>query len=332
MSSFSALNGIIHNVMLALLPIAGAMLIFYSVYQLWKDVRGTDRKKIRERLKDDEARRQAKRIEQSIRKMNASDKSPLENILNKLSLTQKVDKWIEQANVSFSATKFLMNVALATVGVFIIGLFLKFSIWVVLGAGLAVAFMPLWVLKFMAQRRMATLINQLPDVFELVSQALRAGHSLASGIQLIGKQLPDPAGTEFARIFHEQNLGIKIEEALTHFADRTDQLDIRFFVTAVLIQRQTGGDLAEILDKISEVIRDRIKILGQVKALTAEGRMSGWVLGIMPFFVFILAWMMNPDYANILLYEKTGQFMLGTAIFFEIIGVLCIKKIVNIKV
>ena len=176
------------------------------------------------------------------------------------------------------------------------------------------------------------MVNQLPDVFELISQALRAGHSLASGIQLIGKQLPDPVGTEFARIFHEQNLGIKLDESLGNFADRTNQLDIRFFVTAVLIQRQTGGDLAEILDKIGAVIRDRIKIMGQVQALTAEGRMSGWVLSILPFFVFLLAWTLNPDYAGILLKEKQGQYMLGTAIFFQVIGMLIIKKIVNIKI
>ncbi|NLE29431.1 MAG: type II secretion system F family protein, partial [Phycisphaerae bacterium] len=221
---------------------------------------------------------------------------------------------------------------IAVIAVLAVGFLMKFSIWVILAMTAATAYLPIWVLKFKARSRMKKLILQLPDVFDLISQALRAGHSLASGVQLIGKQLPDPAGTEFARIFHEQNLGIKIEEAMNNFAKRTDQLDIRFFVTAVLIQRQTGGDLAEILDKISEVIRDRIKIMGQVQALTAEGRMSGWVLAVMPFFVFFLAWMLNPEYAGILLYEKQGQFMLGAALFFEILGIVSIKKIINIKV
>jgi tight adherence protein B len=329
----SAINQILGSFMMALLPIAGTMLVCYSAYQLWKDLRGADRKKIRERLKEDEASRQAKRIEQSIRKMNTAEKTNgFEGILNKFSLTKKVDGWIEQANASFSATKFLINIGIAVVIVFAVGMFLKLSIVGILGIMAAVGIMPLWVLRFMARRRMNTLVNQLPDVFELIGQALRAGHSLASGVQLVGKQLPDPAGTEFARVFHEQNLGIKIEEALQHFADRTDQLDIRFFVTAVLIQRQTGGDLAEIMAKISEVIRDRLKILGQVKALTAEGRMSGWVLGVMPFFVFVLAWIMNPEYASVLIFEEKGRMLLYAAGFFEIIGVLCIKKIVNIKV
>jgi tight adherence protein B len=331
MSGFAAIQDYIGNIMLVLLPVAGMMLVFYSAYQLWKDVNGGERKRIRERLKENDAKRN-KRIEQSIRKAANDEKTTLEQILSKISLTQQIDRCIEQTNATFTSTKFLVNVAIAVVVVGVICVFMKLSIWITLGSMAATGYLPIWFIKFRAKSRMKKLILQLPDVFDLISQALRAGHSLASGVQLIGKQLPDPAGTEFARIFHEQNLGIKIEEALNHFADRTDQLDIRFFVTAVLIQRQTGGDLAEILDKISEVIRDRIKIMGQVQALTAEGRMSGWVLAIMPFFVFFLAWLLNPEYAGILLYEKEGQFMLGGALFFEILGILSIKKIINIKV
>ncbi len=331
MSGFDAIKDCLSNMMLVLMPIAGMMLIFYSAYQLWKDVRGADRKKIRDRLKENDARR-TKRIEQSIRKAANNEKTGFEEILSRISLTKQIDRCIEQTNASFTSTKFLMNVGIAVIAVLAVGFLMKFSIWVILAMTAATAYLPIWVLKFKARSRMKKLILQLPDVFDLISQALRAGHSLASGVQLIGKQLPDPAGTEFARIFHEQNLGIKIEEAMNNFAKRTDQLDIRFFVTAVLIQRQTGGDLAEILDKISEVIRDRIKIMGQVQALTAEGRMSGWVLAVMPFFVFFLAWMLNPEYAGILLYEKQGQFMLGAALFFEILGIVSIKKIINIKV
>lgn len=331
MSGFDAIKDYLGNMMIILMPIAGTMLIFYSAYQLWKDVQGGDRKRIRERLKENDAKRN-KRIEQSIRKAASGEKTMVEELLGRISLTKQIDRCIEQTNATFTSTKFLMNVGIAVLAILVVGVLMKFSIWVTLGAAAATGYLPIWFLKFRARSRMKKLILQLPEVFDMISQALRAGHSLASGVQLIGKQLPDPAGTEFARIFHEQNLGIKIEEAMNNFAVRTDQLDIRFFVTAVLIQRQTGGDLAEILDKISEVIRDRIKIMGQVQALTAEGRMSGWVLAIMPFFVFFLAWLLNPEYAGILLYEKEGQFMLGAALFFEILGIVSIKKIINIKV
>jgi tight adherence protein B len=332
MSSFAVINSYLSSFMLILMPIAGMMLIFYSVVTIWKDVRGADRKKIRERLREEDALKHAKRVEQSIAKQANTETSVFKQVLGRASLTKKIDKAIVQADFSFTAESFLTKIFILVVVILGAGFFLKVNTYVVIGIAFFTYYLPVFVVKFMAKRRMKKLVHQLPDVFELISQALRAGHSLASGIQLIGKQLPEPAGMEFARVFHEQNLGIKIEEALSNFANRADQLDIRFFVTAVLIQRQTGGDLAEILDKIGEVIRDRIKIMGQVQALTAEGRMSGWVLSILPFVVFLAAWAMNPIYAGVLLYEKEGQFMLGTAIFFQVVGMLMIKKIVNIKI
>jgi tight adherence protein B len=235
--------------MIILLPLAGMMLVFYSLFMLWRDLRGGDKKRILERLREEDVLRHSKKLEQSIRKQSQSEQAAFSSILNQISLTKKVERWIEQANLNWYATSFLLKIFVSAGVVAGGGLILKFSPWYVFGIAAMIAYLPLFVLKFLARRRMKKLVNQLPDVFELISQALRAGHSLASGVQLIGKQIADPAGTEFARIFHEQNLGIKIEEAFQSFANRTDQLDIRFFVTAVLIQRQTGGDLAEILDK-----------------------------------------------------------------------------------
>ena len=125
--------------------------------------------------------------------------------------------------------------------------------------------------------------GQLPDALELVARALRAGHSLAAGMHVVAEEMPSPISDEFGRVYEEQNLGIPLEDAMRAMCDRVPNLDLRFFVTAVAIQRQTGGDLAEILDKIGHVIRERYKILGQVKALTAEGRLSGVVLIGLPF-------------------------------------------------
>jgi tight adherence protein B len=200
------------------------------------------------------------------------------------------------------------------------------------GAAVGAFTLPLLGLTLKRKRRMNKLVEQLPDVFELMSQALRAGHSLASGIHLVSEQLPDPAGTEFARVFHEQNLGIRVEDALRNMAERVDMLDVRFFVTAVQIQRQTGGDLAEVLDKIGAVIRDRIHLFGQVRALTAEGRLSGWTLLALPIVVFLVELQVNPKYAGMLLYDESGRMMLFGAIVMQLMGMAMIKKIVNIKV
>ena len=207
-----------------------------------------------------------------------------------------------------------------------------FSLLVALGVAGAVFALPIMYFFHRRKARMAKMVAQLPDVFELLSQALRAGHSLASGMQLISKEVTDPAGTEFGRVFHEQNLGLKVEEALKNLADRTDVLDVRFFVTAVLIQRQTGGDLAEVLDKIGSVIRDRIKLFGTVQALTAEGRLSGYVLLALPPLVFAVMMVINREYAMALIVDPAGRMMLTGAGLMQLMGWAMIKKIVNIKV
>jgi len=165
-----------------------------------------------------------------------------------------------------------------------------------------------------------------------MGQALRAGHSLSGAIQLIYEQMPPPIATEFAQVYHEQNLGVKIEEALLAMSRRVDSLDVKFFVTAVLIQRQTGGDLAEVLDNISGVIRERIELAGMVRALTAEGRLSGWVLFALPFIVFAATNFLNPEYAHTLLEDPRGKIMLMVASGMQLMGIAMIRWITNIKV
>jgi tight adherence protein B len=198
--------------------------------------------------------------------------------------------------------------------------------------GLSVVTIPIFYIAFRRKRRMRKLVIQLPDVFEMMSQALRAGHSLASAIHIVHEQMPEPISTEFGRVFHEQNLGIKIEDALLAMADRVDSLDVRMFVTAVVIQRTTGGDLAEILDKIGNVIRGRIELLGMVQALTSEGRLSGWVLFALPIVVFIATIKLNYEYASMLWTHPFGKVMLAGAAGMQLMGLAMIRWIVNIKV
>jgi tight adherence protein B len=180
--------------------------------------------------------------------------------------------------------------------------------------------------------RMNKFGQQLPDALELVARALRAGHALAAGMHVVAEEMPAPISDEFNRVVQEQNLGISIEEAMKSMCERVPNLDLRFFVTSVAIQRQTGGDLAEILDKIGYVIRERYRILGQVKALTGEGRLSGVVLIALPFLMFLVMLHLAPEYESMLWKDKRGQIMAAAAILLQIIGAWCIKKIVDIKV
>jgi tight adherence protein B len=199
-------------------------------------------------------------------------------------------------------------------------------------AGLVMFTVPfIWLLN-KRRVRLKTFASQLPDALELVARALRAGHSLAAGLHVVGEEMPAPIATEFGRVYEEQNLGISVEEAMKGMCERVPNLDLRFFVTSVLIQRQTGGDLAEILDKIGYVVRERYRILGQVKALTGEGRLSGVVLIALPFALFLFMLHIKPDYVALLWTDEFGIKMSIGALIAQILGALVIKKIVNIKV
>lgn len=191
---------------------------------------------------------------------------------------------------------------------------------------------PLLYVCFLRRRRLNKFAAQLCEALELVARALRAGHSLAAAMHTVAEEMPAPISREFGRVYEEQNLGISIEQAMRNLADRVPNLDLKFFVTAVIIQRQTGGDLAEILDKIGYLIRERFKILGMVKALTGEGRISGVILIALPFVLLVVMMQLNYKYTSLLWTDPRGRMMAAGGLVMMLIGALVIKKIVNIKV
>lgn len=237
-----------------------------------------------------------------------------------------------QADVSFTVSQFLMACVIAAlVGFFgptALGLPMKFAPI----CSIFFVFMPFaWVIM-KRKRRMKKFAAQLPEALELVARALRAGHSLGAGMNLVGGEMSDPIAKEFTRTFEEQNLGMAIEEALENLCERVPNLDLKFFATAVILQRQTGGDLAEILDKIGRLIRERFKIWGQVQALTGEGRLSGIVLLALPPVLFVAVYRMNPDYLMLLFTDDLGKKMLITGVVMQLLGAIVIKKIINIRI
>lgn len=328
---FSGLGGIL----LFALPVIGSVLMAYGVFSVVVDLRSADKRRIVKRLQSGSTRtRRGAEVadEQDLRKSGTEAVGGLARAISRFSFTARMQTVLDQANVNMAAAQLLIRLGTASVVGVVLLLMFGVSPIAALGTGVGVFVLPILYFIRARKKRMNRLIEQLPDVFEMLSQALRAGHSLASGMQLIAKQLPDPAGTEFGRVFHEQNLGLKVEDALRNLATRTDLMDVKFFVTAVLIQRQTGGDLAEVLDKIGTVIRDRIQLFGMVKALTAEGRLSGYVLLALPPLVFFVMLFVNRDYAEVLISDPTGKMMTTTAIVMQLMGWAMIKKIINIKV
>jgi len=314
------------------LPTVGSMLLFYGVFQVIAESKSSESRKMQERLRGDRVKREKATATIIRRGAIGQAWSFADMLVGKFKFVPKLQTLLDQADVNWSASQTLLNlcgVALLTV---LVLWAVQVKLVAALGCGGAVMVLPLVAFNFRRKRRMTKLMNQLPDVFEMMSQALRAGHSLAGAIQLVYEQMPPPIATEFAQVYHEQNLGIKVEEALQSMADRVDSLDVRFFVTAVMIQRQTGGDLAEVLDNISGVIRERIELAGLVRGLTAEGRLSGWVLFALPALVFVASMFLNPNYARVLLEDPRGQIMLMIAAGMQLMGIAMIRWIVNIKV
>ncbi len=245
---------------------------------------------------------------------------------------QSMERYFEQADAHIRPSAlFAISVGMGMVGGMLSALIARSMFVAPVGA--AVFFLLPWLWLWNKRRaRLKKFASQLPDALELVARALRAGHSLAAGLHVVAEEMPPPISKEFGRIYEEQNLGIPLEEALRGITNRVPNLDLRFFVTSVAIQRQTGGDLAEILDKIGHVIRERYKILGQVKALTGEGRLSGLVLIALPFGLFLMMLHMKPEYISALWTDPLGIKMSVFALGMQVAGAYWIKKIVDIKV
>jgi tight adherence protein B len=204
--------------------------------------------------------------------------------------------------------------------------------WAVLPGALAGASVPILVLMHKRTRRRGRFEEQFPEALDLLSRAIRAGHAFTTAMGMVADEAPDPIGPEFKKTFEEQNFGIALKDALNNLGDRMPLVDVRFFVTAVLIQRETGGNLAEILDTLSHVVRERFKILRQVRVHTAHGRMTGYVLMALPAALALALSVINPEHMNVLFTEHMGRLMILGTIILQATGYVWIRQVVKIEV
>lgn len=241
-------------------------------------------------------------------------------------------RFLEQAETTVTVPQFLLFSALGGGALGAICFVSRFTMYLA-PIGFAVgAVIPFGYFYIRRGRRLAQFGKALPEALELISRALRSGHSLGAGLHLCSTEMKGPLAREFYRCYEQQNLGIPLEQSLRELTERVPNTDLRFFATAVILQRQTGGDLAEILDKIGYLIRERFKIWGQVQALTGEGRLSGVVLLGLPPVLFVVMYRLNPEYVMTLFTDELGRKMLAGAIVMQLLGALVIKKIITIKV
>ncbi|MBU5636424.1 type II secretion system F family protein [Geomonas sp. Red69] len=257
---------------------------------------------------------------------------PLDRILAKVPLTRDLDKKLDYAGLDMTASRFVMLSAAVTVIGFICIVLLSKSFLVALAGAVMISLLPFAFLSFKIRQRLEKFTELFPDALTMISRSLRAGHSFTSAIQLVGEEIQDPVGELFKTAYEQQLLGLRITETLTNLNERIESLDLRFFTTAIAINNDVGGNLSEILENLAKTIRERLKIRRQVRVYTAQGRMTGYVLGVLPAFTFVVFNILNPRYESLLYKETQGQYVLALAVVLQIIGFLVIRKIIRIRI
>jgi tight adherence protein B len=318
------------NSQVILLIALAAGIFAWGAAQLVIELLGDDRKKITRRLSTG-GRGQVDTILSRHNQSIILQIKGLPPFLARSAFFQTLNRKLIHAYPEASLLRFLAICVILLVMGFMIATAVFDSILIGMLAGITGAYLPIVFVNNRRASRQRLLAGQLPDALDFLCRILKAGHSLTTGIQMMGDELPKPISGEFRRCYDQHSLGQSLEQALRDMSARVDNSDFAFFVTAVLIQRQTGGDLGEVLRNISTMIRARVKLQQHVKAITAEGRFTGYILFGFPSVMFVISWALNPEYAGVLLKTQLGNILLGAAVGLQLIGLFVIRQIVNVK-
>jgi tight adherence protein B len=271
--------------------------------------------------------------DQALRKSFQTGMLPaLDKMLGGTEKGSRLGNWIEQTGVKTSVSTVLLAAVGLGVGVgFLMMMLMKHPMAFLIGAAMGAA-LPFVYLNFKRTKRIQKFEEDFPEALDLIARALKAGHAFVTGLKMVADEMDEPVGPEFRKTFDEQNFGLPMKDALENLTTRVPSLDVRFFSTAVLIQRETGGNLSEILENLAHVVRERFKILRQVRVHTAHGRFTGYVLLALPVVLCLALAYINPDHMNLLFRERMGQFMLMTAVVMQTIGYFWIRQVIKIEV
>ncbi|VBB44116.1 Type II secretion system protein [uncultured Desulfatiglans sp.] len=256
----------------------------------------------------------------------------LEKILAFMPGIRKLDRMIVQARASYPPGFFVLLSLLLFMTTFLFGKLLFTHPAARLLTALLAATAPFYYLKFRHKQQMAKFERQLPDALDLIARSLRAGHALTGGMKIVADEFNDPLGPEFDQTLDEINFGPSVTQALKNLAARVDNPDLSLFVTVVILQRETGGNLAEVMENLADIIRQRFKFRGKVRAISAEGKTTAMVLVAIPCLVAVALFFINPDYIDILLTEPLGKLFLGIAVLMMFLGILVIRRMIRIEV
>lgn len=306
-------------------------LFIEGVLNIFWTVKNSEQKRVRKRL--DILEGTSGKYEVDITRRKIFSEIPwLNKLLFKATPIIRLSNLIEQANSRFSPGFFILLSFMFVSTGYAAGLLMKMNSVVTLITALLLGAGPFLYLKWKKQQRMSKFTEQLPETLDLVSRALKAGHAFNGGLKMVADEFADPVGTEFGKTVDEINFGVSVEDALKNLSSRVDSQDLRFFIISVLIQRETGGNLAEILEKIASLIRARFKLFGHVRTLAAEGKLSAVILVLLPPVMAFYFFLVRPDYIMLLFEDRLGIMMASAAAVMMSLGIWVMKKMVTIRV
>jgi tight adherence protein B len=244
----------------------------------------------------------------------------------------QLKRMLDQADLHITPSRLVMFSAMAGMLGALAASVVTISVLIMIVGGIAAAAIPFVHVWWKRKKRFEAFLEHLPDALDLMSRGLSAGHAFSEALHMVSAEMPEPVASEFRKTYEEQNLGLSLKLALENLTQRMPLLDLRMCVTAVLIQRETGGNLAEILEKVAYTIRERFRIMGDLKTLTTSSRMSAWLLCGLPIFVTIVITGMNPDYMSVLWKDPRGHYLIAAAMILQVTGMLIVRKILDIKI
>ena len=311
---------------------AGVLLVILGAY--WLFVLRADQSEeaaLQRRLQPDPVAKAAKRLQIQKPIEQLSNVAQLNTLLSAMTrVSAPLQRDITQAAMRVTVgTILLSSGCLALLTYVLVRYFTLSTMFAILAGGLA-AFIPFWYVKFRKNKRLRQFEEQFPEAIDLIGRALRAGHAFTTGLAMAAEEIPKPVGEEFKLLYDRQNFGMPLPDAMKSFAERIPLIDARFFVTAVLTQRETGGNLGEVLDNLASVIRDRFRVKRQVRVLTAHGRITGWILAGMPPALAAVMFITTPSHMQMLLSDPIGIRMIIGALVLQVTGTLIIRKLVDI--
>ncbi|NHZ33689.1 type II secretion system F family protein [Massilia rubra] len=319
--------------LLGVMVFIAVMLLLEGLFLLWRTYRGPQARKTEQRLNALAAAGERRARSHLLRERMMSELPPFQRLLLRLPRAHQLDRYLLQANLEWSvATLLLACAALGAAGYLLLTAVLRQPFLAGAVAAAVLAWLPLAYVQRRRRRRLNKLEQQLPDALDLLARALRAGHAFGASLKMIGDEMADPIAAEFRLVHDEINFGVSLEQALGNLSVRAPVTDLRYFVVAVLIQRDSGGNLTEVLGNLSRLIRQRLKLFWHVRVLSAEGRLSAWLLSLLPFAIGALMSVFNPEFMSPLWNDPLGQDLVRCMLVSMLFGILLLRQIIHIRV